>query len=377
MGYAVLHHEKGKGSGGGLGNHVDRKKGAEHSYRQADPERRELNKSFDVPRGRQNMSIPEAINDRIKEGYNGKRKIRTDAVKFVKTVLTGSHQEMKDIFKDEDKAKDWIDANRKFIEDEFGKENLVRFTLHMDEKTPHIHAVTVPITEDGRLSAKETMGNKDKLQARQDRYAVAMKPFGLERGVRSTGIRHENAREYYARMKSSLEDEKSEISVSKRFLGVKVGIDKDKTIEALEDEIKKLKTQKISAIEKSKADEKKKMIAMKEAEKSKQVLNNAINNPEKVKEVYLKRLENTKLRLSENVKNKLQYIFTLDEMSPEELHKYTKNDIFKITKEMNLNNNLVKDVAKDKEFVHELYQQYRDKAEENRNFGRGRGGISR
>ena len=71
----------------------------------------------------------------------------------------------------------------------------------------HIHAVTVPITQDGRLSAKEIMGNRKEMQNRQDRYADHVKNFGLERGERSTGISHENARQYYGRMQNALRKE--------------------------------------------------------------------------------------------------------------------------------------------------------------------------
>ena len=41
-----------------------------------------------------------------------------------------------------------------------GEENITRFAVHLDEKTPHIHCVFVPITEDGRLSAGDWVGNR-------------------------------------------------------------------------------------------------------------------------------------------------------------------------------------------------------------------------
>ena len=53
---------------------------------------------------------------------------------------------MKEIFADKEKSKEWIKENYKFLAKEFGKENIVRFTLHLDEKTPHLHAVTIPLT---------------------------------------------------------------------------------------------------------------------------------------------------------------------------------------------------------------------------------------
>ena len=54
----------------------------------------------------------------------------------------------------------------------------------MDEKTPHMHLSFVPLTEDGRLSAKEIVGNKKKLTQWQDRFWEHMvkKYPDLERG---------------------------------------------------------------------------------------------------------------------------------------------------------------------------------------------------
>lgn len=232
MGYAVLHHEKGKDSGANHGNHIDRNERGKNSFQHANPKLRDYNVNFECEHNRHEMPISEAIKDRIEKGYKGKRKVRNDAVKYVKTVLTGSHDEMKEIFKDKDKAQDWIKANRKFIENEFGKENIVRFTLHMDERTPHIHVVSVPLTKDGRLSAKEVMGNKDKLQDRQDRYAELMKPFNLQRGEKNTGIKHEDAKEYYKRIKIANKIQDTNVLEAKRsVLSVDFGLDKDKTIE--------------------------------------------------------------------------------------------------------------------------------------------------
>jgi predicted solute-binding protein len=76
----------------------------------------------------------------------------------------------------------------------------------------HIHAVTVNLTKDGRLSAKEIIGNKKVMQERQDRYAAAVQKFGLMRGERNTGIKHEDAKEYYKRIQSSLDHSKQSVA---------------------------------------------------------------------------------------------------------------------------------------------------------------------
>lgn len=184
----------------------------EHTYSHADASRRDLNRDY-TPEQWKGVALEKAIAGRIAEGYQsttktGKvRELRSDAVKFISMVFSGTHQDMMNIFRTKStlrpgsgKGADWVRACRQFAQKEFGAENIVRFTLHMDEKTPHIHCVVVPLTKDGRLSAKEVMGNKQQLSARQDRFGEAMQPFGLERGVKASGVKHEDAKAYYGRM---------------------------------------------------------------------------------------------------------------------------------------------------------------------------------
>lgn len=122
-------------------------------------------------------------------------------MKFQTHVLTGSHEEMKKIFEDKVTSDKWVQENINWMCEKYGKENIVRFTLHMDERTPHIHAVTVPITKDGGLSAKSYANGKKELRMLQTDYAKSMECFGLERGLERVGVRHESAQEYYARNK--------------------------------------------------------------------------------------------------------------------------------------------------------------------------------
>uniref|UniRef100_UPI00289DC15B plasmid recombination protein n=1 Tax=Staphylococcus saprophyticus TaxID=29385 RepID=UPI00289DC15B len=59
---------------------------------------------------------------------------------------------------------------KEFIEQEYGKDKLLYATVHMYEKTPHMHYGVVPITDYGRLSAKVVVCNKKALKAVQDRF---------------------------------------------------------------------------------------------------------------------------------------------------------------------------------------------------------------
>ena len=87
---------------------------------------------------------------------------------------------------------------------EFGEENIVSFIVHLDELNPHAHAVIVPITKDGRLSAKDMFGGNDMNHARlrmrelHSRLAEVNEKYGLERGddITITGARHKSTEVY-------------------------------------------------------------------------------------------------------------------------------------------------------------------------------------
>ena len=61
------------------------------------------------------------------------------------------------------------------MEKKVGRDNIFSAVVHMDEKTPHLHLCFTPITEDGRLSAKEILGNRAQLSQWQDDFHAHMK----------------------------------------------------------------------------------------------------------------------------------------------------------------------------------------------------------
>ena len=199
--YAIIHVQKHSSAGGGLGNHIERTPGKEHTYPHADPGVKKHNISYN--NGYKNISLGKAVKDRIEKGYTGKTAIRKDAVKFLSLILSGTHDQTMKINKSETMFNPWLKANIKFLEDEYGKENIVKLELHRDEKTPHFHAIVVPLTKDGSLSAKKVVGNRNDLKAFQDRYAAAMKPFGLERGEEESKNTHITTKEFYQELEKT------------------------------------------------------------------------------------------------------------------------------------------------------------------------------
>ncbi|WP_210134040.1 MobV family relaxase, partial [Staphylococcus sp. GDY8P131P] len=126
------------------------------------------------------------------------RKIRTDAVKHIDGLITSDNEFFKD--KSQDEIRAFFEHSKEFIENEYGKDNLLYATVHMDEKTPHMHFGIVPITQDGRLSAKEVIGNKKALTEFQDRFNeyVNQRGYDLERGQsrQVTNAKHDQVSRY-------------------------------------------------------------------------------------------------------------------------------------------------------------------------------------
>jgi hypothetical protein len=65
--YAILHIQKHTSTGGGLGNHIERTAGKEHTYPHAKPEMKQFNTSYDT--GYKNIPLGKAVSQRIAKGY--------------------------------------------------------------------------------------------------------------------------------------------------------------------------------------------------------------------------------------------------------------------------------------------------------------------
>ena len=117
---------------------------------------------------------------------------RSDSVRVVEALITASPE----FFKGKKRAeiKEFFNEALEFIRQNQSPETIISAVVHMDEKTPHMHLSFVPLTEDGRLSAKEIVGNKKKLTWWQDEFWKHMvkKYPDLERGesVSETGRTH-------------------------------------------------------------------------------------------------------------------------------------------------------------------------------------------
>jgi len=163
----------------GIQKHVQREN---NNYNNTDIDHERTHLNVDLLHGQEKQNYKALIEQRIEEGYTGTRKVRSDAIRHVDGIITSDNDFFKGMKPEE--IKGYFQDSLEFLEKEYGKENMLYATVHMDESTPHMHFGFVPLTEDGRLSAKEMLGNKKALTEFQDRYHafVREKGYNLERG---------------------------------------------------------------------------------------------------------------------------------------------------------------------------------------------------
>lgn len=127
MGFVVLHIQKPKGNDARTTAHIERTVNPAN----ADSERTHLNKEFiDFPYKVENRT--QAIQHRI-ENAGITRKIRENQVRALQIMLSGTPEDMQRI-QTEGRMDDWCHDNIKWLQDTFGKENVVSAVLRLDEK---------------------------------------------------------------------------------------------------------------------------------------------------------------------------------------------------------------------------------------------------
>jgi hypothetical protein len=163
----------------------------QHAYRErdtpnADPQRTPSNdhwlaKSTDEAMGKIRNLLPE--------------KRRKDAVLAVEYLLTAS-PEWWNSASESDQAK-FFDQAYKWLADKYGSDRIVTATIHRDETSPHMTAFVVPLTQDGRLSAKEFIGNKTQMTKDQTTFAASVANLGLVRGIEGSRATHQRVKSHY------------------------------------------------------------------------------------------------------------------------------------------------------------------------------------
>lgn len=201
----------------GIGHHLDRTRDTHN----ADAERAHLNRTWDgsqwVAWGdepRESGAHLEAFKARLADFKARGGTVQKNAVLAMEVLMTASPEAFTDPQFD---FEGWLAAQTEYLAKRFGAQNIISVVLHLDEETPHVHAIVIPeiqrIERRGNkkttkpptpkapkpaLAASQWVGSRALLRELQDDYAAAMSRFGLARGKERSGARHVPVSEYYA-----------------------------------------------------------------------------------------------------------------------------------------------------------------------------------
>lgn len=141
--------------------------------------------NYDLIHGDRKLDYKKEIQQVISENVKSEKKVRKDAVLLSEFLITSDSSFFENLAPDEQRR--YFETAKDFIADKYGEHNIIYATVHNDEKTPHMHVGLVPVTDDGRLSAKDVFGNRLQFVKLQDDFNAHVKAHGfdLERGVSS------------------------------------------------------------------------------------------------------------------------------------------------------------------------------------------------
>ncbi len=122
-------------------------------------------------------------------------------------LFTSDKEFFKDMTKDE--IIKWANCCMDFVYEDIGysKNLILNATIHLDEKTPHLHCVVVPLIkkydkrsnkEKWTISKKHYMKDKDYLSLLQDKYHERMinNGYDLDRGIKNSDNEHIDIKQY-------------------------------------------------------------------------------------------------------------------------------------------------------------------------------------
>ena len=241
MSYSVCHLSKfTKGTIKGVEIHNQREKGKSHTNPDIDWNKTHLN--YDL-HNQEQISFTKTVNDRIKK-LNLTRAVRKDAIVMAGFIV--SSDKLFFDFMSEQQQKQFFEDSYNFLAERYGKENVVSASVHNDEKTPHLHFEFVPVTADGRLSAKALLTKTELQQLHTAYYENVGQRYGLNRGIEGSKSQHVDTARYKAHIATSEFD-----SVVRHQNNLKL---KDKPISVLKTQDKSLFSNKPATVTIEKAD---------------------------------------------------------------------------------------------------------------------------
>jgi len=172
----------------------------QHCYRDRDTPNADVARTADNEH-RAARSTDEAMG-KLRELLPEKR--RKDAVLAIEYVMTASPEWWTKATNEQ--QADFFNQAHKWLADKYGSDRIITATIHRDETSPHLSAFVVPLTDDGRLSAKAYIGNRQKMTADQTSFAKVVKHLGLERGIERSKATHISIKQYYSAIEKGVKN---------------------------------------------------------------------------------------------------------------------------------------------------------------------------
>ena len=178
MSYLVCHVQKFKSSDV-KGMQIHNQRESQNSKnKDIDHSKTELNHDL---HNQQHINYNHKVKDIIKEGYIGEKAIRKDAVVMISTLITSDGEFFKNL-SPHDQNKFFESAYHK-LKDIYGEKNIISAVIHMDETTPHMHLCSIPLTEQGKLSAKILFNRQSLLTLQKELPAyLQLRGFEIQKG---------------------------------------------------------------------------------------------------------------------------------------------------------------------------------------------------
>ena len=218
MPYAILRFEKRKGGpASALEKHHERKKSQYASNPDIDTQKSAENYHLIEPQHKYYGEIQLRIVQAQRE--NPKCKVRKDSVKFIDTIVTASPEFLATL--SPEGTRQYFEHALDFLKEEIGAANIFSAVVHMDERNPHMHLCFVPLTKDKRLSAKEVMGDRNKLIEWQDKFHdhMAEQFPELERGQSAASTKRKHIPTWLYKQANRLTQQMTELQNEIQSIG--------------------------------------------------------------------------------------------------------------------------------------------------------------
>jgi hypothetical protein len=188
-----------------------------HTYRtrettNADPDRADTNEhSHNSP-----AEVMQALRDRLPDKY------RKDAVIGLEYFVGASPQWFDG--KTREQQDSYFHESIEWLQQRHGKENVVGWSIHRDETSPHLVAYVVPMSDRGTLNAKQWTGGAAALSKMQTDFAKTVGARNdLERGIEGSKAHHQTIKSFYGQINQAgqqiiLSPEMTEAKVLKKNL---------------------------------------------------------------------------------------------------------------------------------------------------------------